>query len=453
MAKRRAVGNVRRFPSGRWQARYLDPDGERVEYGAPLTDEHGEILRDAAGKPVRRTRPRWKAAPVTFDTKMDAGAWLDARSWERPSTHVHGVTAGAWQALYRLEADPPGVFHEAPRTFATFLDARAWLDGRGWEAPASPADLAAVPDPVLCDYAEAWLAQRDLKPRTRAHYRRLLDREVYPRLSPALGDRRLSEITSAVVRTWNADLDPAKPTLRAHAYSLLRTIMLAAVDDEGTTVAANPCRIDNAGRVKRAREIDVATPAELAAIVAAMPEEWRALVVLAAWCALRLGEVTALQRGDVDVATGVLHVRRAVVRVPGRPVDPNAQPKSSSGRREVVIPPHVLPVIVDHLDRFVGPARADLLFSGRNGKPIAPSTLQGAWNTARIAAGRPTLRFHDLRHTGSTLAAEAGATLPELMLRLGHSTAAAAMVYQQRAKGRDREIAERMSAAATGSGS
>ena len=65
---------------------------------------------------------------------------------------------------------------------------------------------------------------------------------------------------------------------------------------------------------------------------------------------------------------------------------------------------------------------------------------------ARKAAGRPDLRFHDLRHTGAVLAAQSGATLAELMLRLGHSTPGAAMRYQHVAAGRDAEIAARLSA-------
>jgi integrase len=68
---------------------------------------------------------------------------------------------------------------------------------------------------------------------------------------------------------------------------------------------------------------------------------------------------------------------------------------------------------------------------------------------ARATAGRPDLRFHDLRHTGAVLAAQTGATLAELMGRLGHSTPGAALRYQHAAQGRDMEIAKALSALAT----
>lgn len=68
---------------------------------------------------------------------------------------------------------------------------------------------------------------------------------------------------------------------------------------------------------------------------------------------------------------------------------------------------------------------------------------------AKKAAGRSDLRWHDLRHTGATLAAQAGATTAELQARLGHSTAAASQLYQHAAKGRDRAIADALSRLAT----
>ncbi len=67
----------------------------------------------------------------------------------------------------------------------------------------------------------------------------------------------------------------------------------------------------------------------------------------------------------------------------------------------------------------------------------------------RRAAGRPDLRFHDLRHTGATMAAASGATLADLMHRLGHSTPQAAMIYQHATADRDAAIAAALSEFAT----
>ena len=63
------------------------------------------------------------------------------------------------------------------------------------------------------------------------------------------------------------------------------------------------------------------------------------------------------------------------------------------------------------------------------------------WNKARLSVGLPNLHFHDLRHTGGTLSAATGASLKELMARLGHSSVRAAMIYQHATRDRDWAIA------------
>jgi integrase len=249
-------------------------------------------------------------------------------------------------------------------------------------------------------------------------------------------------VTAADVRDWWARLPGDRPTWRAHAYRLLRAVFNSAVDDE--LVAASPCRIRSGGASKREREVRPATLAELESIVESMPGRYRAAVLLAAWCALRFGELTELRRSDVDLTAGVVHVRRAVVHVDGN--DIVGPPKSAAGVRTVAIPPHVLPILQEHLGG-IGSSRTALLFPSERDPQshLALSTLARHFDKAREAAGRPDLRWHDLRHTGAVLAAQAGATLAELQGRLGHSSVAAALVYQHAADGRDAEIARRMS--------
>jgi integrase len=109
-----------------------------------------------------------------------------------------------------------------------------------------------------------------------------------------------------------------------------------------------------------------------------------------------------------------------------------------------------VPEFKRHLAEHVPIGAKALLFVGRDsGEQLASSTLYRWYYPARTAAGRPDLRWHDLRHTGATLAAATGATLSELMVRLGHSTVGAAMRYQHAAADRDRVIAEALSRMAT----
>ena len=110
-----------------------------------------------------------------------------------------------------------------------------------------------------------------------------------------------------------------------------------------------------------------------------------------------------------------------------------------------------MPVLAEHLAKHVGPEQDSLLFPAKHGGYLAPSTLYRQFYKAREKAGRPDLRIHDLRHTGGTLTAHSGATLAELMGRLGHSSPQAALRYQHIAAGRDEKIAEALSKIALGS--
>lgn len=352
--------------------------------------------------------------------------------------HLRRLPSKRWQASY---VGPDSIRHLAPSTFETKQDAESWLAAEHklissgeWTAPAVRRASAASPSRFGA-YAENWLDDRALKPRTRAHYRELLDRLILP----TFRDVSLKAITPQSVRQWHAATAGGTPTLQAHAYALLRTIMNTAVSDD--LIAANPCRIRGAGQSSRAHKIKPATLDELTKLVAAMPERYRLMTLLAAWCGLRFGELVELRRKDIDVTNGVIHVRRGFVRAEKQKLI--GTPKSEAGIRDVTIPPHLMSAVKQHLNDLAG--RETLLFTSKTGSRVVPSTLYTSFYPARKKAGRPDLRWHDLRHTGAVLAAATGATLADLMARLGHSTPGAALRYQHVAEGRDALIAQALS--------
>jgi integrase len=116
-------------------------------------------------------------------------------------------------------------------------------------------------------------------------------------------------------------------------------------------------------------------------------------------------------------------------------------PKSRAGRRTVAFPADLVPELRWHLDRFALPGERGLVFVGPKGT-LRRSNFRPIWAKACAAAGVPGLHFHDLRHTGGTLSATTGATLKELMARLGHSSTRAAMIYQHATQDRDQVIAK-----------
>lgn len=102
---------------------------------------------------------------------------------------------------------------------------------------------------------------------------------------------------------------------------------------------------------------------------------------------------------------------------------------------------------------FAGPERDGYVFVSQLGETLERSNFRSrVWLPATRRVGLEGLRFHDLRHTAGTLAAQTGATTKELMVRLGHSTPQAALIYQHAASERDRRIADRLGEMAINAG-
>ncbi|MFF6912878.1 tyrosine-type recombinase/integrase [Streptomyces sp. NPDC012466] len=356
--KRRHFGRVRKLPSGRYQVRYLGPDGQ--------------------------LRP----APHTFRTKRDADDWLADKQTE--------LRRGDWH-------DP---------------DAGKVLFG---------------------EYATAWIKERELTSTTRQLYGSLLRHH----LEPAFGAVNVAEISPPLVRRWRADklASGTGPTTVAKSYALLRAIMGTAVADQ--MVRRNPCTIKGASTV-HTPERPTATVQEVYDLADAIKPRYRTLVLMAGFLGLRWGELIGLHRRDIDLDHGTVRVRRAVAELFNGQREIKA-PKSAAGKRTVSIPAAITPDIRDHLERYAEAGADGRVFLGAKGATPRRNHFNRLWRKACNEAGIKGLHFHDLRHTGNTLAASTGASTRELMTRMGHSTARAALIYQHASAARDRLIADALS--------
>jgi integrase len=343
----------------------------------------------------------------------------------------------------------------------------------------------------LENYGAYWITQRaGLRPRTVDLYTWLCGKHI----NPYLGGVPLGRLSTPMIREWRAKLlrGGVSVSMAAKAYRLLRSILATAVEED-KILARNPCRVRGAG-TERAPERPVLTVAqvfELAEQVGRRPignirrlsdgyyrvryrrhgtirtapevyptrrtaeralwamgkdgradydhdRRYRALVLLATFASLRWGEATALRRCDVDLAAGIVRVRWAYAeRSTGEMV--LGPPKSRAARRIVGIPSSIIPAVREHLSLFVCPEADALTFPGAKGGPLRRSNFNkmSAWPHAVRAIGAEGLHFHDLRHTGNHFAAASGASLKDLMARMGHDSERAAIIYQHEARGAD----------------
>ena len=223
-------------------------------------------------------------------------------------------------------------------------DQRTALDRRNWIDPRH-ASL------TFEGYAVRWLALGvgrngdPLSPTTKELYDLLWRRW----LKPTFGSLALGDITLETVRTWLAKARNEHPgsTQPDKAYRLLRTIFNVAIDDE--KIIANPCRIPRAGK-ENPTERPVATTEQVLAVADAIEPQYRAMVILAGFCALRFGELAGLRRRRVDLLHREIYVVEQLVELSGGKTV-FKYPKSDSGGT-VPIPQQVVPIIEEHLAHY-----------------------------------------------------------------------------------------------------
>ncbi|MEO6411918.1 MAG: site-specific integrase [Pedococcus sp.] len=347
---------------------------------------------------------------------------------------VRRLRSGRFQARY---VDPDGRPQSAPETYRTEADAQRYLDRvereikRGFWTPDEGLGRR-----TLRECCEAYLEEN---PRVGKRWAETCRRNMRLHMVELL-DTPIISITPPVIRAWHAKAlrGAGGRTSISQSYRLMRSVFNVAVQDGA--ILRNPCQIPGAG-AQRSPERRIATPVQVAKLVDETTPRFRAAVVLAAWCGLRRGEICALRTEDVDLDRGLVRVRKNWVELLEEPTKFEKDPKSDAGKRTVTIPPHVLPVLRQHAEQFAGD---EFFFVDRNGTHVRSNTVYQAFVRARKKVG-VTISFHDLRHTGQSLAAATGASLVDLKQRLGHSSTAAAQRYMHAVEGRDKQIAKALS--------
>lgn len=351
----------------------------------------------------------------------------------------------------------------APTIFRTKMNAERWLarerdyrdgcvaTGEAWLSPQERLALETAESVTLSEYGKTAIEQRKLAPRTRTEYLSKFAQLI----EPELGSLPIRSLTPAAVRAWFSKLDNTKPTRNAHAYGVLSMICNTAVRDG--LLDKTPCQVVGALKVTPRKQVRILSTVQLHAVADKLASDdktapYGALVLLAAWCGLRFGEVTELRRRDIEPDASVLYLSRAVVH---RAVKDDATQRckisTTKGKetvRTVTVPPHIRPALVDHLATHVQPGPDALLFApDRGGCHLNDKVFNTALKEAAACVDRSDISAHDLRRFAGTQNAAVG-SLRDNMNRLGHKTVDASLRYQHHLDGSDAALAAQLSARA-----
>lgn len=144
-------------------------------------------------------------------------------------------------------------------------------------------------------------------------------------------------------------------------------------------------------------------------------------VSLSMYMGLRVGEICALQWGDIDLEKRTLTVRKTIQRVQCFTGDKKTrltitEPKSNCSKREIPIPDCLVPMLTKFRSR-----NNVYVVSGTR-KPIEPRTMQYRFAKILNNADLPSVHFHSLRHLFATNCVKLGFDVKTLSEILGHSS-------------------------------
>ncbi|MDQ2873694.1 MAG: site-specific integrase [Actinomycetota bacterium] len=412
-AKHRRFGNIRRLPSGRYQASYLGPDGQRRN-AQETFERKGDADRALSLIEAQIMQGEW-TDPERAKIKLGdyAATWIAERSGLRPRS------ADQYRWLLRK--------HVAPHLGGVPIGQLSTSMIRQWRAA---------------------LLGNGVSVSTAAKAYRFL-RAV---LMTAVEEDKMPTRNPCRIRGAGDEATPERPVLTvAQVFELAERIGRRPVGNIRQLPAGGyRFRFRRNGEMRTSPEV-FATRAEADRALWKMADDNRAdctqdrrfcaLVLLATFASLRWGEVVALRRCDLDLNAGIVRVRAAYVeRSTGEIL--LGPPKSKAGRRVVGIPAAIIPALREHLSVFTGPDAGSLVFAGTTGVPMRRSNFNKmtGWPHAVAAIGAEGLHVHDLRHTGNTFAASGGAGIRDLMTRMGHDSERAALIYQHEARGADKTI-------------
>ena len=172
----------------------------------------------------------------------------------------------------------------------------------------------------------------------------------------------------------------------------------------------------------RSKKVEVFADHEIAALaqkVLDAPDITGLCVLLILNTGLRLGEICALRKSDIDFRSGFLRIERSVARV--RDASGThlvvQSPKSNSSVRLVATPNDMLELLKTATQNI---QKDNYLLTNTN-TPMEPRTLQYRYRKLLERCGTRYRNFHAMRHTYATRCMESGVDIKSLSELLGHA--------------------------------
>jgi len=276
----------------------------------------------------------------------------------------------------------------------------------------------------LNDFIDKWLdehAAPRIKANTLYKYKNALNKHV----RPVLGHQYLSKISQNDVRALMSKMIKVKSAKTCNnILTMLKTIFKYA--RRWGYIRISPTEDVDKYRVER-QEMDFLRPDEINLLLKQCHEPFKTFLLTAILTGMRKSELLGLQWGDVDWNSNTIFVKRSLkYRFKSKKKDEKSwyfdTPKTKYSVRAIAMSPKLKEALEIH--RITSSINAyDLIFVNKEGNPLDPDNIvKREYQSALRMAGLRTIRFHDLRHTYTSLLIAQGENIKFIQSQLGHAS-------------------------------
>jgi integrase len=268
-------------------------------------------------------------------------------------------------------------------------------------------------------YAERWADSQRWRPQTRERMLHVLRSQVFPRW----GSAQLSALRTSDVQGWVGAMIASglAPSTVESYFRVLAAVLLAAKRDR--LLVESPTDGVRLPRAERSASALVPlTVDQVRALADAVPDRYRALVLVSAGLGLRQGEACGLTVDRIDFLRRTVRIDRQLITPPRGEVT-FGPTKTTSSNRVLTLPESVAFILAEHIAAFTPagePGR--LVFTSSTGAPLRRSTWTAAFQRAARDA-KLDASTHDLRHHCASLLISAGCSVKAVQSFLGHKNA------------------------------
>jgi integrase len=212
-----------------------------------------------------------------------------------------------------------------------------------------------------------------------------------------------------------------------HAKTKLGIMLNAAVGDE--VIDANVCALVRTTRAQASPKNALSVKQVEQLVEAMQPKSWRPAVIVAAYCGLRPGEISALQRRDIDLEAGTIRITASQVEDDSGRLVRNEETKTAVART-IPMTDVAAEALESMLDRR-GHVKSDsAAFRSPLGYDFRQSNFRHAVKLAARNAKLPDwVTPYTLRHTCATILARAGVPVHVAAAYMGHDPAVFLRTY------------------------